>query len=122
MREIWKELSDSRREERFLLREFRRRLPDTLTNAVRRQSGSLFAEIVTAEKLKELIYYVLHQFDSILIRHEERAVHKERIEGYGSTLAIVYAAIMQCVNEVKAEYVSGSLSRRGAFGRARRGR
>ena len=116
--EMWREFTQDRRAARLMRRRFRELLPERLLGACREQVNTLFADLITADKLKELLYYVRHNYDRIIAHDDERALHKERLEELGVSIALVYTVIMECVNEVKAEYASGKLRSRGFFKKA----
>lgn len=115
--QMWREFTQDRRAVRLMRRRFKELLPERLMVACREQVNNLFTDLITADRLKELLYYVRHHYDRIIAHDDERALHKERLEELGASIALVYAVIMECVNEVKTEYAAGELRPRGFFRR-----
>jgi hypothetical protein len=110
--EMAADLSADKRIRHLLLTEFRSRLPGDLTKALGFQNSGALDDEHKIGQLKDLIHYVMHNYDSILCEEHMFKPHKDRIEGMGFSLHAIYTVILNSFNGVKSEFLTGELSQK----------
>jgi hypothetical protein len=103
------ELSEQKRVQRRLTDEFKKRLPAYILEA--RSFGMLPGAAVDAapgskpdKQQEELIHFVMQNYDKILVEHEQTDFYCEHLEQLGSSIHIIYTAILNCLNKLKTDY------------------
>ncbi|MBN1525835.1 MAG: hypothetical protein JW904_15260 [Spirochaetales bacterium] len=110
--EMVREITTVRKEQKLIVRYFRELLPETLVSMARMSSHDMENEKQGPNSMRELVYYVGRNYERILSAEHERLIHKKRIETMGFSLHLVYSAIMTSFNEVKADFLAGTYSRK----------
>jgi hypothetical protein len=106
IKEMIGELSPDKHVQRTLLEEFKKRLPRFLQDT--QQVGQSVSS--------ELIHFVCHNYDAILIEHEKADFYIEKLDELGFSLHAVYTAILHCFNELKTDFFTHQEKFRGFSG------
>ncbi len=94
----------------MLVYEFRDRLGAELTEHLGFHNNRALSNENKVKQLKELIHYVIHNYDSIIGQEQLFSAHKERIESLGFSLHEVYTVILNCFNGVKSDFLTGRMN------------
>jgi len=103
-------LHENKKIHRMLVHEFRDRLGAELTEHLGFHNNRALSNENKVKQLKELIHYVIHNYDSIIGQEQLFSAHKERIESLGFSLHEVYTVILNCFNGVKSDFLTGRMN------------
>ncbi len=110
--EMTADLSSDKRVRHLLFTEFHNRLPGDLTKALGFQNSTTLEDEHKIKQLKDLIHYVMHNYESILGEENMFKPHKDRIEGMGFSMHAIYTIILNSFNSVKSEFLTGAMSQK----------
>jgi len=116
------DISKDKRTRRLFNDEFKKRLSKSITTAF--YSNEITSVKLsrntsnTIEQLKELIHYLLKNYDNILTRHDKTEIYKNEIEKFGLSIHTVYSIIIQCFTKLKTDHLTGNFKiKKGFFSR-----
>ncbi len=114
------DISKEKRLKRKFKDEFNKRLTASITNTFYlNEATSVNSNRENMiDKLKDLIHYILRNYDNILTQHEKTEIYKNKIEEFGFSIHTVYSIIIQCFTELKTDYLTGNFKiKKGLFSR-----
>jgi hypothetical protein len=107
--EMIQDIADNQKTFKILQTEFIHRLPGELTKQLGFSNSNSLDDEHKMKQLKELIRYVLQNYDSILSQESMFSEHQEKIQRLGFSLHSIYTVILNCFNNLKSDFLTGEL-------------